>query len=89
MQLDKFENERMLVLDPPHGEFVLMNFHIGSLRHEGQIPFRVTPALSALTECVSAGAFNLRALINLRPHRVRRRGRLESAARLSWAAARS
>ena len=37
-------------LQPPHGEFVLMNFHIGSLRHEGQIPFRVTPMLSAISE---------------------------------------
>mmetsp|Transcript_24981 Transcript_24981/g.42707 ORF Transcript_24981/g.42707 Transcript_24981/m.42707 type:complete len:232 (-) Transcript_24981:72-767(-) len=50
VQLDKFEREKMLVLEPPHGEFVLMNFHIGSLRHEGQIPFRVTPIISALTE---------------------------------------
>ena len=38
------------MLEPPHGEFVLMNFHIGSLRHEGQIPFRVTPMLSAVSE---------------------------------------
>merc|ERR1719327_1329218 len=30
VQLDKFEQERMLVLEPPHGEFVLMNFHIGA-----------------------------------------------------------
>jgi len=50
VQLDKFEQERMLVLEPPHGEFVLMNFHIGSLRHEGQIPFRITPTLSPLTD---------------------------------------
>ncbi|KAL1528669.1 hypothetical protein AB1Y20_010005 [Prymnesium parvum] len=50
VQLDKFEAHKMLVLEPPHGEFVLMNFHIGSLRHEGQIPFRVTPMLTALTE---------------------------------------
>jgi len=50
VQLDKFESQKMLVLEPPHGEFVLMNFHIGSLRHEGQIPFRVTPMLTALTE---------------------------------------
>jgi len=50
VNVDKFESERMLVLEPPHGEFVLMNFHIGSLRHEGQIPFRVTPMLSALSE---------------------------------------
>lgn len=50
VQLDKFEQERMLVLEPPHGEFVLMNFHIGSLRHEGQIPFRVTPVLTPLSE---------------------------------------
>jgi AP-4 complex subunit mu-1 len=50
VQLDKFEQERMLVLEPPHGEFVLMNFHVGSLRHEGQIPFRVTPMLSAVSE---------------------------------------
>ena len=50
MQLDKFENERMLVLEPPHGEFVLMNFHIGALRHEGQIPFRVMPTLAAVTD---------------------------------------
>jgi len=50
VQLDKFENERMLVLEPPHGEFVLMNFHIGSLRHEGQIPFRVTPVLSPISD---------------------------------------
>ena len=27
-----------------------MNFHIGSLRHEGQIPFRVTPTLQAVSE---------------------------------------
>ena len=32
------------------GEFVLMNFHIGALRHEGQIPFRVMPHLSAVSE---------------------------------------
>ena len=50
VDLGKFEAERMLVLEPPHGEFVLMNFHIGSLRHEGQIPFRVTPMLSAISE---------------------------------------
>ena len=50
VDLNRFEQERMLVLEPPHGEFVLMNFHIGSLRHEGQIPFRVTPMLSAFTE---------------------------------------
>jgi AP-4 complex subunit mu-1 len=50
VQLDKFEQERMLVLEPPHGEFVLMNFHLGSLRHEGQIPFRVTPALSPISD---------------------------------------
>jgi len=50
VQLDKFEQERMLVLEPPHGEFVLMNFHIGSLRHEGQIPFRIMPVLSAVSD---------------------------------------
>jgi len=50
VNLEKFENERMLVLEPPHGEFVLMNFHIGSMRHEGQIPFRVIPMLSAVSE---------------------------------------
>ena len=50
VNLEKFENERMLVLEPPHGEFVLMNFHIGSMRHEGQIPFRVIPMLTALSE---------------------------------------
>lgn len=50
VQLEKFEQERMLVLEPPHGEFVLMNFHIGSLRHEGQIPFRVTPTLTPISE---------------------------------------
>jgi AP-4 complex subunit mu-1 len=50
VQLEKFEQERMLVLEPPHGEFVLMNFHIGALRHEGQIPFRITPTISPLTE---------------------------------------
>jgi len=50
VNLEKFEQERMLVLEPPHGEFVLMNFHIGSLRHEGQIPFRITPVLQPLTD---------------------------------------
>jgi len=50
VQLEKFEQERMLVLEPPHGEFVLMNFHIGALRHEGQIPFRVMPTLAAVSE---------------------------------------
>jgi len=50
VNVDKFESERMLVLEPPHGEFVLMNFHIGSMRHEGQIPFRVQPMLTALSE---------------------------------------
>jgi len=50
VQLDKFEAERMLILEPPHGEFVLMNFHIGNLRHEGQIPFRVTPTLTPVTD---------------------------------------
>ena len=50
VQLDKFEAERMLILEPPHGEFVLMNFHLGSLRHEGQIPFRITPALTAISD---------------------------------------
>ena len=50
VDLGQFESSRMLVLEPPHGEFVLMNFHIGSLRHEGQIPFRVTPMLSAISE---------------------------------------
>ena len=50
VDLGKFEQERMLVLEPPHCEFVLMNFHIGSLRHEGQIPFRVSPMLSAVSE---------------------------------------
>jgi len=50
VQLDKFESQKMLVLEPPHGEFVLMNFHIGSLRHNGQIPFTVMPMLTALTE---------------------------------------
>jgi len=50
VQLDKFESERMLVLEPPHGEFVLMNFHIGSLRHDGQIPFRLTPIMTAVTD---------------------------------------
>ena len=50
VQLEKFEQQRMLVLEPPHGEFVLMNFHIGSLRHEGQIPFRVIPVLTSLSE---------------------------------------
>mmetsp|Transcript_1485 Transcript_1485/g.4807 ORF Transcript_1485/g.4807 Transcript_1485/m.4807 type:complete len:282 (+) Transcript_1485:601-1446(+) len=50
VQLDKFDAERMLVLEPPHGEFVLMNFHIGSLRSESQIPFRLTPILTAVTE---------------------------------------
>lgn len=38
------------MLEPPHGEFVLMNFHIGSLRHEGQIPFRIMPVLSAVSD---------------------------------------
>jgi AP-4 complex subunit mu-1 len=50
VQLEKFEQEKMLVLEPPHGEFVLMNFHIGALRHEGQIPFRITPMLTPLSE---------------------------------------
>jgi AP-4 complex subunit mu-1 len=50
VQLDKFESERMLVLEPPHGEFVLMNFHIGSLRSEAQIPFRLTPIMSAVSD---------------------------------------
>jgi len=50
VNLEKFEQERMLVLEPPHGEFVLMNFHLGSLRHEGQIPFRITPALTAISD---------------------------------------
>ena len=50
VDLSQFEQTRMLVLEPPHGEFVLMNFHIGSLRHEGQIPFRVMPMLSAISE---------------------------------------
>jgi len=50
VQLDKFEQERMLVLEPPHGEFVLMNFHIGSLRHEGQIPFRITPVMTSISD---------------------------------------
>nr|ALD47956.1 adaptor protein complex 4 subunit mu [Isochrysis galbana] len=50
VQLDKFDSERMLVLEPPHGEFVLMNFHIGSLRSDTQIPFRITPIMTAVTE---------------------------------------
>lgn len=50
VQLDRFEQERMLVLEPPQGEFVLMNFHIGSLRHEGQIPFRVQPVVSPVSD---------------------------------------
>mmetsp|Transcript_51841 Transcript_51841/g.119186 ORF Transcript_51841/g.119186 Transcript_51841/m.119186 type:complete len:437 (-) Transcript_51841:176-1486(-) len=50
VQLEKFEQERMLVLEPPHGEFVLMNFHIGSLRHEGQIPFRITPVMTSISD---------------------------------------
>jgi len=50
VQLDKFEQEKMLVLEPPHGEFVLMNFHVGSLRHEGQIPFRISPTLSPISD---------------------------------------
>jgi AP-4 complex subunit mu-1 len=50
VQLDKFDSERMLVLEPPHGEFVLMNFHIGSLRSDSQIPFRITPIMMAVTE---------------------------------------
>ena len=27
-----------------------MNFHIGSLRHDGQIPFRLTPIMTAVTD---------------------------------------
>ena len=53
VDLGQFEQSRMLVLEPPHGEFVLMNFHIGSLRHEGQIPFRVTPMLSAISTALT------------------------------------
>ena len=50
VQLEKFEQERMLVLEPPHGEFVLMNFHIGSLRHEGQERSRAAPHAGHPTE---------------------------------------
>ena len=52
VQLEKFEQERMLVLEPPHGEFVLMNFHIGSLRHEGQERSRAAPHAGHPTESV-------------------------------------
>jgi AP-4 complex subunit mu-1 len=50
VNVDQFEADRMLTLQPPHGEFVLMNFHIGSMRSESQIPFRISPMLSALSE---------------------------------------
>lgn len=39
VQLDSFETERMLVLTPPEGEFVAMNYRTSS---EFRPPFRVT-----------------------------------------------
>lgn len=36
VQLDKFESQKMLVLEPPHGEFVLMNFHVCRHQREEQ-----------------------------------------------------
>ena len=57
----------MLVLHPPHGEFVLMNFHIGALRHEGQIPFRVTPMLSKVSELAVAVTLRMSPCLNNAP----------------------
>mmetsp|Transcript_8088 Transcript_8088/g.23806 ORF Transcript_8088/g.23806 Transcript_8088/m.23806 type:complete len:457 (-) Transcript_8088:131-1501(-) len=48
--LDRFEGEKVLTLAPPSGEFVVMNFRIGTLRSERQLPFRLWPSVHALSE---------------------------------------
>jgi len=48
--LDRFEAEKTLSLTPPSGEFVVMNFRIGTLRSERQLPFRVWPTVHTVHE---------------------------------------
>jgi hypothetical protein len=48
--LDRFDSERVLTLTPPSGEFVVMNFRVGTLRSERQLPFRLWPTVHVLSE---------------------------------------
>jgi AP-4 complex subunit mu-1 len=48
--LERFESEKVLTLSPPSGEFVVMNFRIGTLRSERQLPFRLWPTVHALSD---------------------------------------
>ncbi|KAG8459283.1 hypothetical protein KFE25_014128 [Diacronema lutheri] len=50
VSLERFESERVLTLSPPSGEFVVMNFRIGTLRSERQLPFRLWPTVHVLTD---------------------------------------
>lgn len=50
VSLSRFESERVLTLTPPSGEFVVMNFRIGTLRSERQLPFRLWPTVHALAD---------------------------------------
>lgn len=50
VSLDRFDSEKVITLSPPSGEFVVMNFRIGTLRSERQLPFRLWPSVHTLTE---------------------------------------
>jgi len=50
VSLERFESERVITLTPPSGEFVVMNFRIGTLRSERQLPFRLWPTVHVLSD---------------------------------------